>query len=496
MVRLLDSTSRGRGRVGLGQSSLVALAGVALTPLLWLFLRLEAELDITVAVPVQHFYIVSGVSILAALLAALVAVAVVQIALYRLLFLALGFLAMGVLFAVHGLSTPGVLPGIEGEYRGSVVGTSAFLSLAIPGLFFAISYAPGFSLLEKRLPFWPAGWIVILVAFVLGGYALAALLRSDLIASLSLSRAPASYLLASAGFLLLMYSAGRQWVSFRRSRLLTQRSLAVAFTLLAEAQIAMVIFPGWTLSWWTYHLLMLAAVAIALRALAIERVQGRSLRSIWRATLELEVGLGIEEIDADAVASLVAAVEVKDRETQGHNRRVAELSVKLGQALDLTVSDLRVVARAGLLHDVGKLGIPDAILHKAGPLDEAEWEVIRGHPQIGTQILTRSGKFKRELLGVLYHHERMDGSGYPHGLKGEAIPIEARIIAVADTFDVITSDRPYRGRRSQADAIAIIRAESGRHLDPDVVAALLEVVEEHRPVQGRVPTLTPRTAPA
>jgi HD-GYP domain-containing protein (c-di-GMP phosphodiesterase class II) len=205
----------------------------------------------------------------------------------------------------------------------------------------------------------------------------------------------------------------------------------------------------------------------------LERAQGKSFRSVLEAALQLEVSVEAEQFDVEVVAALVAAVEVKDRETQGHNRRVAELCVKIGRELGVTSSEQRVLARAGLLHDVGKLGIPDAILHKCGPLDESEWTVMRTHPQIGLTILGRAGHFKRELLAVLYHHERIDGSGYPHGLVADAIPLEARIVAVADTYDVLTSDRPYRKARSVSDALWVVREEAGSHLDRKVVSALL-----------------------
>jgi HD-GYP domain-containing protein (c-di-GMP phosphodiesterase class II) len=206
----------------------------------------------------------------------------------------------------------------------------------------------------------------------------------------------------------------------------------------------------------------------------MERARGKSFRSIIEAALQLQVSVATEEFDVEAVAALVAAVEVKDRETQGHNRRVAEICVQIGHELGMTASELRTLARSGLLHDVGKLGIPDAILHKQGPLTEAEWVVMKTHPEIGLRILQRCGHFKRELLAVLYHHERIDGSGYPHGLSGEAIPIEARIVAVADTYDVLTSDRPYRKARSAVEARATVQSEAGGHLDARLVDALFK----------------------
>jgi HD-GYP domain-containing protein (c-di-GMP phosphodiesterase class II) len=251
-----------------------------------------------------------------------------------------------------------------------------------------------------------------------------------------------------------------------------------AFVFLAEAAAAMVLFRVWSWGWWYYHLLMLAAVGLAVRALLVERSRGQSFRSIIEAALQLEVSVEIEEFDVEAVAALVAAVEVKDRETQGHNHRVAELCVRIGRELGMSASELRTLARSGLLHDVGKLGIPDAILHKQGPLSEADWTVMKTHPEIGLRILKRCGHFRRELLAVLYHHERIDGSGYPHGLAGDAIPVEARIVAVADTYDVLTSDRPYRNARTEGEAIATAEQEAGAHLDRRMVGALLAALPE------------------
>ena len=430
-----------------------------------------------IVIPYQHFYIVSTVSLLAAVVGAALAVATIQIGLYRVLLLCLGFMSMGAIFAVHGLTTPGILvPNLFARFAGSAVAISAYLSLAVPGVFFAASYAPGLARLERRLPFWPAGWMVVFVAASLAAYGAIAI-KTWTLAELPWSVPPYSTGLAIGSIALFFVAAIRQAQSYRVTRLPSQAALIIAFVFLAEAAAAMVLFPVWSWGWWYYHLLMLAAVGLAFRALLTERAQGRSLRSVVEAALRLEVSVDIEEIDVEAVAALVAAVEVKDRETQGHNHRVAELCVRIGRELGMTASELRVLARSGLLHDVGKLGIPDAILHKQGPLTDDEWAVMKTHPEIGLKILRRCGHFKRELLAVLYHHERIDGGGYPHSLAGDAIPIDARIVAIADTYDVLTSDRPYRRARGPAEAREIVLAAAGTHLDRRLVAALLSLAE-------------------
>jgi hypothetical protein len=429
-------------------------------------------------VPYQHFFIVSAISLLAAVIAAALAVATVQIGLYRVLFLCLGFMSLGVIFSVHGLTTPGILvPNLFKIYPGSAVVTSAYLSLAVPAIFFAATYVPGVARFERRLPFWPAGWLVLFVVIGLAGYASIAIYNTSFIARLPLSQPPYSTALAIVSVGLFFFAALRQSRSYIKTRLASQACMLAAFILLADAAAAMVVFNAWTVGWWYYHLLMLAAVALALHALVVERARGRSFKSVVETALELEVSMDVEELDFEAVAALVAAVEVKDSETQGHNRRVAQLCVQIGRELGMSATELRVLGRSGLLHDVGKLGIPKAILVKHGALNETEWALVKTHPAIGLAILRRAGQFKRELLGVLYHHERMDGSGYPHGLVGEAIPIEARVVAVADTYDVLISDRPYRKACGAIEARRVVTREAGSHLDPRVVTALIKTLD-------------------
>ena len=178
----------------------------------------------------------------------------------------------------------------------------------------------------------------------------------------------------------------------------------------------------------------------------------------------------------DAVVTL--GLKVKDREARGHNLRVARLCVSIGRQMSMSASELRVLARAGLMHDIGKLGIPEAVLEKHSPLDESEWILMRSHPEMGLTLLDRAGQSSREVLAVLYHHERLDGSGYPYGLKAESIPLEARIVAVADTYDALTSDRPYRSSVDSQAAVDELRACAGSQFDPSAVEVLLAVVQQ------------------
>lgn len=185
----------------------------------------------------------------------------------------------------------------------------------------------------------------------------------------------------------------------------------------------------------------------------------------------------------DAVAAL--GIKVKDRESRQHNLRVARLCVHIGREMSMSAAELRILARAGLLHDIGKVGIPDAVLCKHTALDESEWTLMRCHPEMGLNLLDRAGQSSRETLAVLYHHERLDGSGYPYGLTSDSIPIEARIVAVADTYDALTSDRPYRKACSQHQARRVLREEAGSRLDPRAVDALCAALDVRVTGAGR-----------
>lgn len=175
------------------------------------------------------------------------------------------------------------------------------------------------------------------------------------------------------------------------------------------------------------------------------------------------------------IKALTASIDAKDRYTRGHSERVAWLSASLARALGHTEQQIRRIHIAGLVHDVGKIGVPEAVLCKPGRLTDEEFGWIKKHPEIGHGILADIPQLADILPGVLHHHERIDGKGYPHGLAGDAIPEMARIIAVADTFDALSSTRSYRAARTRDVVLAEIARSSGTQLDPRVTAVLPSV---------------------
>jgi putative nucleotidyltransferase with HDIG domain len=176
--------------------------------------------------------------------------------------------------------------------------------------------------------------------------------------------------------------------------------------------------------------------------------------------------------------ALTAALDLRDRETEGHSRRVVEYTARLAQQINLDQRTIAVIRRGALIHDIGKIGVPDAVLLKPGPLNPDERHIIEKHPQAGYEMLLGIPYLQEEIKIVLAHQEKWDGSGYPLGLKCEAIPLGARLFAIADTFDALLSDRPYRKGRPYAVARQIIQEEAGKQFDPHAVEAFLTVPPE------------------
>ena len=180
-----------------------------------------------------------------------------------------------------------------------------------------------------------------------------------------------------------------------------------------------------------------------------------------------------EEGAADVAAALAAALEERDRYTGEHSESVVDLTARVAEALGLGPDEVSDVRRAALLHDIGKVGIPDEILNKPGPLDQREWRIMREHPAIGERILRAIPGLGPIARVVRHEHERWDGNGYPDGLAGTEIPLAARIILACDAYHAMVSDRPYRRAMSHTDAIAELNAHAGTQFDPDVVEALI-----------------------
>jgi hypothetical protein len=432
--------------------------------------------DPQLAGPTFHFYVVSLTSFVVLVLAVLMRIAAGHLNDPRALFLSFAFLSISGVFLVHALTTPAVLVPSMNPW----VGFSARLSLFLGAGFLvlaSVNWAPrtrGYIVRSKRM-------MTSLLIAALAVYGMVALVTSFRGSDFGeygalLTGDPVSYALTGITLLMLGIVIARYVLISRISSSPLLVGILVSSILLAHSKVSMTIAPVWHASWWAYHVLMLVGFCAALGGLLWEYSGSRNLRGAIGDLLRRDSLAEVQRGYTDVILALIEAVEAKDPYTRGHTQGVSELVVLIAQHLGLGAEEQRVVNRAALLHDIGKIGIPDAVLNKPGGLTDEEFSLIRDHPLRGYQMIKHVHSLKRESDGVRYHHERMDGSGYPNGLVGDEIPLVARIIAVADMFDALTTARPYRPAFPFDAAIRVINSESGTKLDSDCVQALLDAL--------------------
>lgn len=212
--------------------------------------------------------------------------------------------------------------------------------------------------------------------------------------------------------------------------------------------------------------------SIDLKLLTALATQGAiAIKNFWLFT-------DAKELFFNTIKSLSSTIDAKDTYTYGHSERVGKIALAITEEINLSFKEREVIYLAGLLHDVGKIGIPEKILHKSTRLDEEEYTEVKKHPTISAQIIGTIKQMENVIPSILHHHERFEGGGYPNGLKGENIPLGGRILAIADAFDAMTSDRPYRQKFNIDHAIAQIKKYSNIQFDPQIVAAFIKAYEK------------------
>ncbi|MBJ7472495.1 MAG: HD domain-containing protein [Solirubrobacteraceae bacterium] len=273
-----------------------------------------------------------------------------------------------------------------------------------------------------------------------------------------------------------------------RTAMLTRRPLdsvlCVGLLWLVPAHLALATSLPGDARWAAGHALQFAGFSLMAIQTAVDlsrHVASGSLTGGLRSTALVERSA---EFLGARVSALVDRMVEKDPSTAGHVERVAVLAVQMGEHLHLPTGRLRLLAAGGLLHDIGKLSVPTEILQKPGRLTDDEFEVVQKHPADGRALLTELGGFHALVLDLVeHHHERVDGTGYPHGRQGDQLPLEVRILAVADVFDALTTDRPYRRACTAADALAELDQQAGTGLDSRCVAALRDVIGQAQLVE-------------
>lgn len=437
------------------------------------FLRTLPGFDVRWFSPDGHLVVVSAIAACALFIAAVAVVSAIQTPQSGVVWLGLGCSFVGIFMMGHGLTTPGALHQPMNMWvarlpYGALAGFAICLLIAggrqhrSPNRW--VSRHP---LLTVMIPMVPATAFVAAVVAdpsrfhgrgpIADEHLLFAILSTILIVCL----------------LVVMWRHGRRWH-------LGKDPIQLALVLAAAMSIAAVLSfehgKFTQLSWWDYHAYLLAGFGAAVYAVVVRCREQRTIAGVLADTFVDDPFAHIVRGYPEALSMLVKAVEVKDAYTHGHSLRTAELAVELGLQMSLPPDRLRVIARGAYLHDLGKIAIPDQILNKPDALTAEERKIVEMHPQHGYELASTASSLREVLPVILHHHERLDGHGYPGGLAGAAIPIEARVVAVADVWDALTSDRAYRAGWEPAQALAHIEAGRGTHFDPVVVDALVRIV--------------------
>lgn len=280
--------------------------------------------------------------------------------------------------------------------------------------------------------------------------------------------------------LLNTWTVYRHLLTYLASRFSIMLGIVYSTGWMNTAQIILIFTSPDNIGWWGYRLLLLLSVLVVAILIVNEYKNSDSLFASVKRLYRADPNSWIQTYLTPSVKDLVEKTETKDAYTAGHNYRVTVYALKLGEELGLSSNQLKSIAQGGLVHDVGKIHIPDFVLNKPGKLSEHERMLIEKHPLDGYDMCKQIGFMMEELAIIRSHHEKWDGTGYPDQLVGEHIPLVARVTAVADVYDALTSSRSYRKAMTHEQAMRIIVEQSGTHFDPRCIEAWNKVVEEEK----------------
>jgi len=384
------------------------------------------------------------------------------------------FSVMAALLCLHGLATPGVLVGMNG-----VVAFTGGSTLPVGAAILALGVVPAL-----RRPTAVRPLLVLLsvgVVFIVG-LGIAALVEPRLVPAVPEPGSPLAVVVLVAGmtfFALLFWRAVR---TYRLARRRGDLAVAVGIVWLASALPAALLLGWWNLGWWLGHGFEIVGIAIVGIPVALDLRRGAAgsrplLGNLRGADLVAEE----EAFLGSHVRALLVDLAEKDTYTEEHTRRVALRAVQVGDELGLAPERLRDLAVGGLLHDIGKLSIPNDILKRPGPLSQREFDVVEEHPERGRQLLRELGGFSENVQRLVRdHHERLDGSGYPQGLGRDELGLDTRILNVCDVYDALMSRRVYRAAWTHEEAVRLLRGSAGTIFDARCVDALERVLDEER----------------
>jgi HD-GYP domain-containing protein (c-di-GMP phosphodiesterase class II) len=444
---------------GLPVASLIAFGDRMVMPPLWV-----------------HFYGVGVSALVATAAAAALTIVGAKSGDVRTVVVGGGFSLMAALLAVHGLTTPGVLIGNNG-----LIAVSGAATLPVGGCVMALSALPQFGS-ARAIPKVLSVQIALAVAIV--AFSFVGVLDPMVVPGVPAPRSAAALLLFALGLAVYGALAVRATNTFLLTRRAADLAVVLGIALLACSLYGALMLDFMHLGWWLGHIFEFAGLVVVGASLVYDLRRGRRSRALVGDLRAAELVASEEAFLGARVRALTVRLAAKDASTEEHTRRVAMLAVEIGEQLGLSPTRLRSLAIGGLLHDIGKLSVPDSILQKPGPLDDDEFAVVKLHPERGRELLNELGGFDEGVKRlVLDHHERLDGSGYPRGLVDAQLDLATRILSVCDVYDALVSPRVYRAAWTRKKALALLRDESHTAFDPRCVAALEALVEQ--PVAAR-----------
>jgi HD-GYP domain-containing protein (c-di-GMP phosphodiesterase class II) len=424
--------------------------------------------------PVVHIVVVGAAGALAALAASATSVIAARRNDGRAVWLGIAFSAMAMLLVIHALATPGAILPANG-----VVQIAGALNLPIGG---AILAASGLPLLRRprRVKLLLAIQLSVVAALAIGGAAVLVFWR--LIAAVPQPSSAAANVICAASAIplaLLAWRAGRTYLLTRRS---SDVIVAAGVVWLIGAQYALLNFTMMDAAWWAGHALEVAGIGMVGIPAALDLRHASASRPLVGDLRAADLVEHEQAFLGGRVRALLVRLGEKDPSTEGHTRRVATLAVELGERLGLPEGRLRQLALGGLLHDMGKLSVPNEILNKPGRLTDEEFAEIRRHPTAGRELLSELGGFQPLVLDLVEsHHERLDGNGYPNRVPAGELDLAVRILTVADVYDALTADRVYRDAWPAERALALLDDETGHAFDPVCVGALRSLLADQQP---------------
>jgi hypothetical protein len=398
------------------------------------------------------------------------------------------FSVMAALLALHGFSTPGVLVGNNG-----VVSLTGGVTLPVGGAMLVISTLPlprRFSRVKAMLQLLAALLVLII------GLGASAILFPSLVPSVPTEGSPLALGVLGAGLGCFAIVSLRALRTFMLTRRLLDLTVLVGLVWLATALVPALTMGWYDLGWWMGHELELDGIVAVGLAVALDLTCPRQSRPLAGDLSAVELVLAEEYFLGSHVRALTRRLAAKDPSTEQHTRRVALLAVQIGERLGLSRRHLRRLAVGALVHDIGKLAVPDSILKKPAPLSAEEYAIIKRHPAWGQELLATVGGFPSSVRALVHdHHERLDGQGYPRGLSGSDLPLVTRILTVCDVYDALISSRVYRPPFTGEQAIALLREEAGRAYDATCIYALEQVLRL-QPAGAAAQERRPRPVPA